>query len=122
MKQTKPWVRFFSILGFISSGFMILAGIFMIFVAMATQQAQFIVIAVLYPLIGILYVFPALYLFRYASNIGEFLRSRRQEHLEEALGSQKSFWKFIGIMSVIMLILYVLFFIVYFVYMIITGP
>jgi hypothetical protein len=61
---------------------------------------------------GLLYFFPALFLGRYASRIGNLAASSRTEDLENALDAQKSFWKFMGILTSIVLVLYLLLIIV----------
>jgi Ca2+/Na+ antiporter len=55
-----------------------------------------------YVLMALLYLFPSLYLHRYASAIKTFLGSKAGEDMEAALAHQKSFWKFLGIMALIM--------------------
>jgi hypothetical protein len=55
---------------------------------------------------ALLVFFPALYLARYASRIAQLRGSGRVEDLEAALEAQKSYWKFIGILTVIWLVFY----------------
>jgi hypothetical protein len=100
---TQPWVRLMSILGFISAGLMILSGVGMLIFGMAQLGggAEAFAIGIIYPLFGILYMVPSLYLFRYATRIAEYLRGNQEIQLELALDSQRSFWKFVGILSVI---------------------
>lgn len=57
---------------------------------------------VVYLLMALIYFFPALYLWQYASAIGRLLISEEAADLEEALHRQKAFWKFLGILAVIM--------------------
>jgi hypothetical protein len=61
-----------------------------------------------YAAAGVVYVFPALYLSRYASAIRELLISGQASDMESALGHQKSFWRFIGVMTLVFLCLYAL--------------
>jgi len=56
----------------------------------------------------LLYLIPAYFLFKYSSAIGSLLRGGGVSALESALGYQKSFWKFSGVMTLIGLILAVL--------------
>jgi len=79
--ETRPWVRFLSILGFIGAGLMLLAGL---------AGAMFgLLMLVLYGLIGLLYLVPLLYLFRYASRISELEEVPHVERLEAALDAQE---------------------------------
>ena len=111
LAATKPWVRLMSVLGFISAGFMILAGLGMMLAGMATSDlgsGQALAIGLLYPVFGLLYIVPSAYLFRYASRIGDYLRGGQEIQLELALDSQRSFWKFVGILTVIGMVVAVL--------------
>jgi Ca2+/Na+ antiporter len=102
LKQTRPWVRFISILGFISIGFMIIFAVMMIVGSgMGTGMIYGAAMAIIYLLLGLLYIVPVLYLHRYASYIGRFLSSGTTEDMETALRYQKSFWKFAGILALI---------------------
>src|SRR5262245_56807157 len=78
LSQTKPWVRLMSILGFISSGFLVLAWGALIVVSLAGSSfgrgfrgMQFVVIGVVYLGLGALHVMASLFLHRYASSIGD---------------------------------------------------
>ena len=111
LRSTKPWVKLLSVLGFISIGFMILIGIgFIVFSNMIPGQkgAPPAVGGLIYLVMSLLYLFPTLHLYRYSSAIGKFLNSNAKEDMELALMQQKSFWKFIGIMTLITFVLGVL--------------
>lgn len=105
---TKPWVRLVSIIGFVSSGFMILGGVAggVVGALMGTPEAAALIF--IYPLMGLLYLVPSLYLFRFATRIGEYVQGGQEAQLELALESQRSFWKFVGILSLIGIVLGVL--------------
>jgi hypothetical protein len=107
LRQTKPWVRLFSVLMFIGFGFVILYCLLMLFAtsfAGGTRGAGVGLVASLFMgAFGLLYFFPALFLWRYASGIGKLMTSGRADDLEESLQAQKSFWKFIGILTAIYL-------------------
>ncbi len=114
LRQTKPWVRLFSALGFISIIFMVLGSLGMIIGGLMLSggsedggPAVMVMLAggIVYLLFGLLYFFPTLYLWQYASAIARVLSSNDMEDLEDALYRQKAFWKFIGIMAVIIFIL-----------------
>ena len=67
-----------------------------------------IVGGVVYGALALVYLIPSVFLSRYASDIARLRSSLRVQDLEEALQSQKSFWKFIGIATIVMIVLYVL--------------
>jgi hypothetical protein len=72
LRQTKPWVRFLSVLGFIFTGLIVLAGIALALGAgllrsMANTPlagVPAVLIGVVYVGLGILYLIPNLFLFR----------------------------------------------------------
>jgi hypothetical protein len=110
LKETRPWVRFVSIVGFVFSALMIFGGIAGgIFLTAIVKPTEFQgSVLFIYAAFGLLYLVPSIYLFQYASNIGAFLRIRSARSLDIALESQKSFWKFMGILFAIVLCLYAL--------------
>ncbi len=112
---TKPWVRFMSVLMFIGAGFMLLVALVMLVaggsIAASSKTGALPAgmmsgIAILYALLAGLYIYPALKLWKYASNIGTLLISGTVLDLEAALGQQRSFWKFLGIMVIAIFVLY----------------
>jgi hypothetical protein len=113
---TKPWVRLMSVLMFIGAGFMLLgalamgvAGGFGAFNVKGgpTLFAGFpVVIALVYAALSILYIFPALKLWKYADWIARLMATASTMDLEQALSQQRSFWKFIGICIIAMFVLY----------------
>ncbi len=113
LRATKPWVRFISILMFISVGFMFLAGLAMMFMPspMGGRMTGMGAIGILYFVLGGLYRAPAFFLYQYASAIQDLLRGGGDVAMETALGSQKSFWRFSGILTLVIICIYALVFI-----------
>jgi len=115
LRQTKPWVRLFSVLGFIAVGLMVVAALLMMVGAgiggMFGRQSGLgavggILIGGVYLLFALLYIFPSLFLSRYASGIAEMLRDNAVRGMENALAAQRSFWRFVGILTTVMLCIY----------------
>ena len=106
MKQTRPWVLFLGILGFIAAGLMVLGGLGMLIAGSAMGKAEMGGLAALYIVLAVFYIFPSLYLYRYAGSIKLLLSGYGVHALEEALGHQKSFWKLVGILTAVMMVLY----------------
>src|SRR5512138_807521 len=75
LRRTQPWVRFLSIMGFIASGLMVLLGLVVGAASAATGRTEILPVMIMYPIIGVLYIFPSLYLLRYADGIKRFLSS-----------------------------------------------
>lgn len=116
LRATKPWVRLISVVMFIFVGLMFLGGLFMIFGAAASGGAMRgaagvgPVVGIFYFIFGALYLIPAYFLHQYASSINELLRGGGDVAMENALGSQKSFWRFSGILTLIIICIYALMF------------
>ncbi len=112
--RTRPWVLLIGIVMIIGCVFMVLAGIAMIavggFAGMSGEEFGPLAGAGLgaaYLLLAVLYLFPALYLMRYASAIKR-IGPANPTAMEEALRQQASFWRFVGILTVTLLAVYVL--------------
>ncbi|HYH45230.1 MAG TPA: DUF5362 family protein [Thermoanaerobaculia bacterium] len=117
LKNTKPWVRLLSVLGFIGAGLMLILGVVVIAGGTMVQSmlgdtgVPLAALGVIYLAAAFLYIAPSMYLWRYGKAIGVLLDSPRVRNLEEALGHQKSFWRFAGICAAVILVLYALIFV-----------
>jgi hypothetical protein len=127
LRLTRPWVKLVAILGFIGSAFLLIAALVMMVFGsaiglMGPQSADNplsaafgagfgVGIGLVYILLAFLYIAPSLYLLRYARAIQALLANPQVPTLEEALGHQKSFWRFVGICTAVILILYAIFFV-----------
>ena len=118
LDQTRPWVRFLSIMVFIGAAFMALAAVAMIALAMAGAisrsvasnplgAAGVVAAAFFYLMVACLYIAPGIFLYRYASAIRRLKNTCASEALEDALKQQKSLWRFVGILTVIGLVIMV---------------
>ena len=106
MRQTRPWVTFFAVLGFIATGFSVIAGIG--FIASTRSEFQGAgEFGLVYLLIAGLCGVGAGFLYRYRTSIVALERGGGVSALEGTIEAQKSFWRFIGISSAVALGLYV---------------
>lgn len=115
MQRTKVWVRLVSVALWLFSAILVLGGIssgFVVFLAtknpdkMPLGMPEFWILigaAVGYFLMGIVYIFPAIKLWAYSSRINRLVASRSMEDLISALEQQRSFWKFTGIVTLLVL-------------------
>jgi magnesium-transporting ATPase (P-type) len=116
LRQTRPWVRFMSIIVYISVVFMALGGL-TIFLAGLTGNffgnnsmvfASFpggtYIAGLVYIILAVLYIVPGVFLSRYASAIKSLETSPSPELLESALKYQKSFWRYVGVFTVVCLV------------------
>jgi Tfp pilus assembly major pilin PilA len=110
MRSTKPWVRFLAIVGFIGIAFMVILGLLMLIFGGTLfpnkgNPYYSIIMGIFYLISSILYLMPVIYIFKYSSAIGRFLNNKKAFEMESALSCQKSFWKFAGMLCLIMFII-----------------
>ena len=117
LDETRPWVRFISIMTFVMAGLMLLLGVVMVSVAVfgglvARNRGTLGVLgsaigggvmALVYLALACVYIAPGVYLSRYAAAIKLLRANCNPGGLEDALKHQKSFWRFVGILTVISL-------------------
>lgn len=118
LKESAKWSYFLSILGFIGIGFMILAAFFIgSIMSMAPNNPYGVggpfemmkgFISVFYIIVALLYFFPILYLYRYASGMKQGLLMSDSDTVSNALVNLKSHHKFLGIIAIVIISLYLL--------------
>lgn len=117
---TKPWVRFLSVMFWIGVVLMLLIAAGMgvmgaiggpieeaVSKSGAFGGAPMIVIAILYGVMALLYVYPAVKLWAYGTRIGSLCTSMSVADLDAALNEQRRFWKYVGILMIVMMCAYV---------------
>ncbi len=115
LQATRPWVKFIAIVWFVGVAFMALFGVAMttgIYRGFSMPGMPVFfgkVLGIFYIVMALVYVMPALYLYRYAKAIVGVQGVVTMAGFEDALKQQKSFWKYFGIFIIIVLALYVLF-------------
>lgn len=112
LRATWPWTRLLSVLGFIGTGLMILAGLVVMvgesFIPVSEKAPPLVLMGILYVLSSVLYLVPSIWLSKFSSAASAFLKSGHAIELGKAIAYQKSFWKFIGIMALVSIVLAVL--------------
>ncbi len=111
LEQTQPWVRFMSILILVGAGFMVMAGFGMMALytvgGLASRGSPAfgviggILLGVFYLVVAGLYVAPGVFLLRFAGALKRLTATNAAGALDDALKHQRSFWRFVGIMSII---------------------
>jgi hypothetical protein len=106
LRATRPWARLCSIVGFVMAAFQVVGGIVGLIGGLAGGAAGAgVSLGVFYLLFAFLTFFPSLFLFKYASSIRSAERSMEIEDVRLALMSQKSFWRFMGILTLVYLVI-----------------
>ncbi|MEP7371794.1 MAG: DUF5362 family protein [Chitinophagaceae bacterium] len=123
LAEAAKWAKFLSIIGFVACGFIVLIGIFFgSFFSMFSGQlnrnspygdmpasgALGTAMAIIYVIIALIYFFPCLFLFRFATKMKAALISNDQETLNTSFQNLKATFRFIGILTLIGLCFWVL--------------
>jgi divalent metal cation (Fe/Co/Zn/Cd) transporter len=87
---------------------MTIGGVIAIIAIASSRHPEEAVFGLIYIVLGLLYLAPGVYLGRYAARISDTINMRREDSLEKAIEAQKSFWKFVGILFLLMIGLWVL--------------
>jgi hypothetical protein len=109
LRRTRPWVLFLAILAFVGCGLIVVMGVITVaagFLASSGADAFPKFLGLLYLPFAVLYVYPAIKLWKYGSAIGRLVASPTPAELEAALAEQKSFWKYTGVVAAVVLALY----------------
>ena len=114
--EAARWTRFLSILGFILCGLTALGALFLGSYMSGMMSTLYgttgifggAFFTVVYLLVALLLFFPTLYLFNFSSKIRKALAGNDQVLLTESFKNLKSFFKFHGVMAIIVISLYAL--------------
>lgn len=118
LARTKGWTRFFSVLMWIGAVFLLLGGAVMVFIGLAAGatsgpiEAQLAAvggglgIGVFYFIMAFFYIYPALKLGGYSSRIADLMNAPNEANLVAALNEQRAFWKYVGVLMLVMFALY----------------
>jgi|HubBroStandDraft_1064217.scaffolds.fasta_scaffold300027_2 hypothetical protein len=107
LRQTRPWVLFLAVLAFLGSGFLLLAGVVLAITGLVSKGQGFeSILGLAYVPVALIYLYPAIKMWTYASAISRLVLSRSTSDLEVALAQQKHLWKFLGIAAIVMIVVY----------------
>lgn len=110
LKKITTWTKFFSILGFIMSAVLIVLGVFSKIFFFALNESTSMPISTflgfVYIVLGIVYVFPALYLYGFTDKTNKAIRDTDSSLITLALKNLKSCLKFMGILTIVVLVIY----------------
>ena len=115
LSEIAKWAKFLSIVGFIWTGLVFLAFLRILFAGseldttftFAIGTSKTMVAACLFIFIGLTF-FPSLYLFQFSKKMQFALRNNDQYTLNTAFNSLKTYFKFVGILTIVILSIYVL--------------
>ncbi len=113
LKQTTTWTLFFSVLGFIFIGLTFIAAIALPIVFSALENGNMpaisgTVLGGVYFVMGLIYVFPVIYLYRFSTKMRSALDNSNGTNFDIALKNFKSHFKFMGIFTIAFVGIYIL--------------
>ena len=112
LRATKPWTRLLSILGFIGTGLTVLMGLGIMvgenFFPVPPEAPPLVYLGIFYILTSVFYLVPSIWLSKYSSAIDSFLKGGDSLQLGKAIAYQKSFWKFVGILTLVFIVIAIL--------------
>lgn len=119
--EAARWAKFLAIVGFVVCGLVVILGIFAgsIFKSMLGRMGEgelsgmdmsgvSTFMSVLYIGIALLYFFPCLFLFRFATKMITAFETYEQETLNKSFQNLKKMFRFMGILTIFILCLYAL--------------
>lgn len=105
MTKTRPWVKFLGVLGSIGCALIVGSSMWNA-MRFGAADGLFMISGVVSLAVAALYLFPCIMLLRYAGAIRGMQLGQGVDALTDALRYQKSFWRFVGVLAIVMLVLY----------------
>lgn len=115
LAETAKWATFLSILGFIGIGLMVIVALFVLVIGASTSTSASFAplgggafVSIFYFIVAGFYFVPINYLYKFASNMKNAIRTNNQSSLTTSFEYIKSHYKFIGILTIVMIGIYIL--------------
>lgn len=104
------WARFLAVMAFVFTGIMGIASLVILIVALSSGVSYYIGMGLGYMILTIIFIFPGLYLIRFAGSTEKGLKSNKQGEFDYGIENLKSLFKFAGIYTIVIVGVYILFF------------
>ncbi len=114
LRETSKWAFVLSIIGFIVSGLLLFIGMFtLIFFNDVGTTSQyggipFWMLSLIYMVSAVVGFFPSVYLYSFSRRMAVALREKNTEDLTLAFSKLKSYFKFLGITTLIVITFYII--------------
>ena len=117
VSSTGKWMKFFAILGCIGAGLLVLAALMMASVGRYIPLDEDFGIfgrigmrlfGIIYLVFAAVYVYPIIYLFRASAAAKLAVECNDNVQMTEFLKNNKSFWKYCGILTIVLFCVYIL--------------
>lgn len=116
LASTAKWAKFISIVGFIMSALIVLVAFFagsLMSTFSPASNAGYMsgnFLTIIYLICALLFFLPNLFLFNYAGKMQQALNGNDQNALNNSFAQLKGYFRFIGIMMIVIISIYVLVF------------
>ncbi|MDF3026372.1 MAG: hypothetical protein K0S23_679 [Fluviicola sp.] len=104
------WARFLAVMAFVFTGIMGIASLVILIAALSSGIPSLIGMGLGYMIVTIVFIFPGLYLIRFAGSTEKGLRSNKQGEFDYGIQNLKSLFKFMGIYTIVLIGVYILIF------------
>jgi hypothetical protein len=114
LADVKRWARLISIFGYIMIGIIVFFAFFFGFfydnaaIQRTPGAPSGMVLLLVYIIMAVIYFFPVHYLGQFASNLGRSLKNGDDVMLTRSLSNLRGFFRYIGILAIILIALFVL--------------
>jgi hypothetical protein len=110
LRGASPWLRFLGIIYYIGCGLMVAGGLIMLIAAPLLGDLDFdeetgFLMGIFYLIFAVIMFFPARFIYSFGARLRNYFLSNTEKELELAFKYNKSFWKFSGVMMIIVLAL-----------------
>jgi hypothetical protein len=103
-------MRFAGILGYIFCGITVIGGVLLAILVIAIDSLtdelgglSVVLIILVYIPMGAFYFFPSRFIYNFGAKIQKYMIKNYEWDLEQAFKYNKSFWKFVGILCIVLL-------------------
>jgi hypothetical protein len=113
--EIRRWSYFLSVVGFVGIGLVILFGLFLgSFMGNYLPESVIApaagLLSMAYLIVGVIYIFPVLYLYRFSVNLKISLSESNQANLSIAFLNLRSLFRFMGVATIVVISLYLVVF------------
>jgi hypothetical protein len=108
LSETRRWTMFLSIVGFVFIGLGVIVAFFMSSFLNTFVPASGMVATIVILIMCLIYLFPLIFLFRFSSLSKAAITGNDKMVMQEAMKNLKSFFKFMGILMIVMLSIYLI--------------
>ncbi|MCF3111086.1 DUF5362 domain-containing protein [Niabella sp. CC-SYL272] len=116
--EASKWARFLGIIGFIALFFIVIAGLVVLMAGSSMMQASGMplsgaLMGFIYIVMAVLYFFPSFYLYKFGSTARKGIQTENINDLNEGLRYLKSFFRFTGILTIVVIGFYIIAFLAF---------